>query len=363
MAPVPCTGCVTKVTQASKALQCQFCDGWTHIRCIGISEGVYEQLVLLPCRNLTYTCDACLPKIDKLRSPIDWPPLTPRLVSKSDHCGSGELPGEETARKIQTRSESFKAGSSNERTRSSSQIRQTEKPNVLRGSQSKSANSSPQTHFTDSSSPKNKLGSDHKDLHGRGSVEDELSWVEVVRKSRPPISPKPTEERQTIQPMRESKYPREQCIIILKAPESQGETSEERMEDDRKFLVQCISKLFDVTEPGLHVVSAYRLGKKKEDVIANPRPLKVILESVAECERVFRRTYRLKGEPYYLLRDLCAEDRVKMKEAVEELKRRKQDGEKNLKIVDFQVVQRTVKARWKPVLLEPCHVLLVQNLQ
>lgn len=86
---------------------------------------------------------------------------------------------------------------------------------------------------------------------------------------------------------------------------------------------------------------------------SNPRPLKVVLESENERTRILSRTNRLKGESYYIVRDLSPEDRMKMRTAVTELKRRKQLGEQNLRIVDFQVVSRTPKARWKPILLVP----------
>jgi hypothetical protein len=139
---------------------------------------------------------------------------------------------------------------------------------------------------------------------------------------------------------REEKYPRDRCIIITQAPEPISETPSQRMEADCQFLQSCISKLFDAREPGISIVTAFRLGKRRDNPKDNPRPLKVVLETKDDIERIFRRTHRLRGESFYLMRDLSPEDRVKMKEALTILKSRKEAGETDLHIVDFHVVQK-----------------------
>ena len=84
-----------------------------------------------------------------------------------------------------------------------------------------------------------------------------------------------------------------------------------------------------------------------------PRPLKVVLQDDIERLRVLKRTYRLKGEPFRELRDLSPEDRIKMRNAVEELKSRRAKGETNLHIMDFQVIRRVHRVHWEPVVLLP----------
>ena len=154
----------------------------------------------------------------------------------------------------------------------------------------------------------------------------------------------------------DTKTQRDNCLIFIRVPESTKNLPEERMNDDCLFLQKCVSKLFDAGEPGLRIITAFRLGKKSENIAANPRPLKVVLESKEECLRVLNRTSRLKGEPYFIVRDLSPEDRIRMKTALQELKCRREAGETNLKIVDFRVVRIAPKARWKPVVLLP-HLL------
>ena len=40
----PCTACSCNVNKNHKALQCDSCQFWSHIRCVGISKCVYEDL-------------------------------------------------------------------------------------------------------------------------------------------------------------------------------------------------------------------------------------------------------------------------------------------------------------------------------
>jgi hypothetical protein len=141
-------------------------------------------------------------------------------------------------------------------------------------------------------------------------------------------------------------------LIIINAPESDKESSAGRIVDDHSFLQEMVSRLFEPGEEGINVLTAFRLGRKPENN-GTPRPLKVVLQNEEERRRVLRRTFRLKGETYFVLRDLSPEDRIKMREAVKDLKTRRLNGEKDLHIVDFQVVQKRPRVVWEPVLLEP----------
>ena len=51
-----CADCTTKVTQSSKAVQCQFCDRWTHARCVDIFDELYSLRTQYSRSNLTYFC-------------------------------------------------------------------------------------------------------------------------------------------------------------------------------------------------------------------------------------------------------------------------------------------------------------------
>jgi hypothetical protein len=140
------------------------------------------------------------------------------------------------------------------------------------------------------------------------------------------------------------------------ARESEEALSSQRMEHDAQVLQKCISTMFGPNEPGLQILGAIRLGKRSDDAAQKPRPLKVVLESPDDCARVLRRTYKLKGEPIRILRDLSPEDRERMKSALDELKERRSAGETDLSIVDFRVVKKPPRVRWIPIVLYPSAV-------
>ena len=101
------------------------------------------------------------------------------------------------------------------------------------------------------------------------------------------------------------------------------------------------------------VVNASQLRKKNVDSVTSPGPPKVVLESSEAVERILRRTYRLRGERYRILRNLNQEDRLHMRAAVDELKRREAARGTDLVIPNFSVIKRPVRISWKPVSLAP----------
>ena len=169
---------------------------------------------------------------------------------------------------------------------------------------------------------------------------------EMITKCLPPVTA-PSKPSSSQTPARD------RCLIIIKAPESLKTSPAERILDDQNFLQKMVTVLFDENEDGINVVSAFRLGRKSDDPVSNPRPLKVVLKDNEEARRVFSRTSRLKGLEYRVFRDLCPEDRIRMRQAVQELKQRRQLGESNLHIVDFQVVVRRPRVVWHPVAILP----------
>ncbi|CAI2738735.1 unnamed protein product [Dicrocoelium dendriticum] len=176
-------------------------------------------------------------------------------------------------------------------------------------------------------------------------VLDRLTQLENLVKDTS-ISPKQQTSRDSHRPSRD------RCLIVVNAPESSKSTPAERILDDEAFLIRMISLLFDEGEPGINVVSAFRIGRKQEDSTKS-RPLKIVCQNEDECRRILRRTSRLKGESFYVLRDLSPEDRIKMKSAVGELRTRRANGETDLHIVDFRVVPKTPRTRWRPILVLP----------
>ena len=113
--------------------------------------------------------------------------------------------------------------------------------------------------------------------------------------------------------------------------------------------------MFKKEDEGFQILSVFRLGRIASGQCSNPRPMEVILDNADACKRMLSRTHFLKGWPFRLLRDLSPEERNKMREAVRELRSRREAGEEDIHIVDFRVVKRRKKAFRNPVTLLPSH--------
>ena len=66
-----CNKCRQEMTQWAKAVACQKCNDWYHLKCIGLQSVSYK---VLNCRNLLFLCDACVTRVEE----GDWEDLTVR---------------------------------------------------------------------------------------------------------------------------------------------------------------------------------------------------------------------------------------------------------------------------------------------
>lgn len=309
-----CAHCDKNVPAKSKAVQCSRCDKWIHIDCCGIDEHLYEQLKRSFSATISFHCDHCLPKLNAARRRAGLSPLTPKTDSTPELESSSEPSDDNEA---------------------VSEVSENHKPAKTYASVVASSHNI--------NKRKERRPSDDISL-GLQELLNKVNQLETaIKTNKPPFE---NTKPETGPPSRE------RCLIILNASESTKETAAERILDDQLLLKKMVSKLFDSGEDGINVLAAYRLGRKTEDD-SKPRPLKLVLKNEDECRRVLRRTYRLKGEPYFVVRDLSPEDRIKMREAVKTLKERRMNGETNLHIVDFRVVQKRPRVVWKPILLKP----------
>ena len=349
-----CTDCRVKVTQASKALQCHKCGRWTHTRCLDVPDTLYEQLKSLSLPCLPYVCKSCLPKLGLLCDPTASPHATPVTVKKRDHRNRrNQSPASDVA---DTSSVNTDQEVLNVTCIPVSASTPTPSPDNTLVDPTPSNDIPPKTYAdavtTRSSRKKTSTKQATKSLKHDvpppvQDIADRVRHLEEIITKHPPLGTATSSSSSSQRPNRD------RCLIIIRAPESTKESPAERMLDDQNFLQAMVSTLFDDAEDGINVVSAFRLGKKHGDPLSNPRPLKVVLKDSEEARRVFTRTSRLKGLDYRVLRDLCPEDRLRMRDAVQELKQRRSLGETNLQIVDFQVVVRRPRVVWHPVAILP----------
>ena len=86
-------------------------------------------------------------------------------------------------------------------------------------------------------------------------LNDQEPWVTVVRKSvKPRINYMQREPTKVISKPEKS-LSTDYCLIISKAPRTQKDFPELRMEDDKLFLQNCVTKLFVSNEPGLKILT------------------------------------------------------------------------------------------------------------
>ena len=326
-----CKDCGKSVGTKAHALQCEKCDEWLHAKCAGIPSDLYLLLKKYSVPRLKLFCQKCdhcdkdelckptYSDTDDTDTDVTCIPVTTCIpVSAStptpspdntlvDPTPSNDILPKTYADAVTTRG-SRKKTSTNAKKQATKPLRHDVPPPVQ-------------------------------------DIADRVRHLEEIITKHPPLGTASSSSSQ--------RPNRDRCLIIMRAPESTKESPAERMLDDQNFLQAMVSTLFDDAEDGINVVSAFRLGKKHADPLSYPRPLKVVLKDSEEARRVFTRTSRLKGLDYRVLRNLCPDDRIRMRDAVQELKQRRSLGENNLQIVDFQVVVRRPRVVWHPVAILP----------
>lgn len=330
-----CLICTRSVRTNDYAVQCEKCDGWMHCGCANISLTLYKCLIQTKSTAIHIDCSRCRPTESK---------VTPTQSENSEGSESEyeSLPVDLDSTCIHVTPVSV---STEVKPVSTLQLNNQSSPKSYAeavGSGSPTVAHQP---------PLPTLGEKDKKKHVRPRVMDLMIRIRNLEESLLRGCKQEGNGRK-IEP-RQMAPERTKCLVLFNAPESEDLDSKNRIEHDRRLLEDMVSKLFDVGERGITIVSAFRLGKKTAEPHGRPRPLKVVLDSENDCFRVFSRTFRLKSEIYRVARDLCPEDRARMKAAVLELKNRRAAGELDLMIQDFRVTRRPPRVGWKPITIQP----------
>ena len=95
------------------------------------------------------------------------------------------------------------------------------------------------------------------------------------------------------------------------------------------------------------VCNTVRLGKKSTDATAASRPLKLVMASKEQREKLLKSTKNLKGkvawQHVFLHPDLTPAQREKRQALVKEMRQRTQQGEKDLIIFNNRIVTRKTR--------------------
>jgi hypothetical protein len=135
---------------------------------------------------------------------------------------------------------------------------------------------------------------------------------------------------------------RKQCVIIHGLKEPSNAPSELRKKEDEDAVIDL---LHHITCDDVSVNAAIRLGKNQEGPEAKPRPIKLILQSEAQKEKILQNAKNLKTlrnglEKVFIHQDLTPKQREARQQLVKELKARLAQGEQNLIIVGEKIVTK-----------------------
>jgi len=300
-----CQECGSTIDDDTKALQCEKCDrncAWICLECLGLSVDWYESLDSADANaQLHWFCDECETKVfdkcDDQKSIIDM------LKELRDHMNMIEL-------KLDSKADSCAVASLDQ------QLQKLEVAvcQVVAAQPDDNANE-------EHSSEKVNL-----DVATVSTCVDEIVRVKLQEDR---------EEEEEIEKRKTS-------IIIHGVTESQDQSTDNRIMEDNVQIEELLHKL-DLDR--VSVNKAIRLGKRPDSSDAKPRPLKVTLASEEQKIDVLKKAKnylrRKEGENgVFIHQDLTPNQRKRRQELVKELKRRQSQGEQNLMIANWKIVER-----------------------
>lgn len=311
-----CVECGDAIDEDTKALQCESCveDVWKCTGCLGLSDELYEQLATETKCNLHWFCDKCESMVvsasvlhDKVKTLVEskidgidsylrkaLSDMEQKMLSKIDHV---------------------------------EQVLQKKADNELlvsiEGRVKKIEN-----HPATLEESQNRIEFKVDQLRGN-NVEPVVTAVHDV------LQQDKAEETEIER--------RKKNVIVHGVPESDSTEPGQRVDDDLALL----SVMFHEADvQNLTVDSVVRLGKKSSDQASNPRPMKVVLNSVEGKSELLKKAKNLRVKEeggwnrVFIHQDLTPKQREARKPLVAELKERKAKGEMDLIIFNGKVIKR-----------------------
>ena len=139
---------------------------------------------------------------------------------------------------------------------------------------------------------------------------------------------------------------RRTSIIIHGMKESDATELEDMKKEDEEEIVNL---LHEIKCDDISVQTSYRLGRRDETAGAKPRPMRVIVSSENQKNKVLNFAKNLKHtkhkdlEKVYIHQDLTPKQRQQRAALVLEMKQRQSSGETNLIIVNGKIVVRRAR--------------------
>jgi len=272
-----CPHCSEVCVSDSKAVQCDLCGVWAHAVCEGISIESYDRFndVCANVSGISYYCEA-------------------------NHCNS----------RIKQLIHAHYANLDQQVDLPSLRSLQAEQANLHRL-------------FSEVSSKVDDLKSRNEALRSEVEGTSELAGPPVIQ------SESPAATFLTIAEELDNREHRKNNVIVYNLPETS-------ISEDEKWFSDLSKTVFDM---GVKATKILRLGKPTEE---NKRPLLIVLDNFSHKEFIVSHSYYLRRHSQYkniyVSMDMAKFQREKHKKLVQDLKQRRERGEKGLMILNGEIV-------------------------
>ena len=352
-----CTVCGIVVTPDIRALQCDGCgvnDAWKCVECLNLSNETYDQLLM--CNELKWLCGKCENKLavstddaakpetqnsDKLDTLVllmekfmdKFGALDEKLSEKCDVSVMNQID-----QRVRNLEERFRSLCDNIEMKMNSKCDLSDFARIEKRLQDVDVKL---FEITKTSEMKR---SDEGSVHMMHSCFDDkvdklLSVLNLTHRgtsNATAVNNTTSEDQAEIDDINKRKT----NVIVHGLSESTAETVEEKRSDDNVLVENLLHELHLDTAS---VSKAIRLGKRPDTADAKPRPIKLELASEKQKFEVLKQAKNIlrnkEGAPF-LHPDLTMKQRKKRKELVMELNQRTSNGEQNLMIYNWRIVQR-----------------------
>ena len=363
-----CATCMKKVTSQCIGVLCEVCNVWFHCRCQQISDKMYEAMQSFK-DDLHWFCSGCRGGAGKLLAVISV------LQTKFD-----KMEVELTRAKTEYSSELIKvtADFRNEMAHMRQLMTANEKKTEDSINNLKTIREIKEKNITDSIS---QVTSDMKTLDSRLNTceikilesythdsSNEKSWAAIVANEvdskvvavasdivarevdskmvavaadMTALQKRTMDMQQDIEEQVEIKK-RKASVIIHGLEEPTSSDSEDRKRDDHNSMIDL---LHQIQCDEVSVNTCIRLGNLQQGPDIKPRPLKLVLSSEAQKDKLLLMAKNLKGnrnglEKVFIHQDLTPRQRANRQRLVKEMRARLEQGETNLLIIGDKIVTR-----------------------
>ena len=310
----PCMGCGKNVTDSVKALQCERCisktlpnGSWKCTNCIGMSDKLYDALVS-ESNTLHWFCNNC--EQEALADTGSTSPITSaEIISSVENLATTML------QKM-----------ADLENRLSTKVQEVE--------------SRLQESLTTESQPK----CDHLLQKFETHLESSAMCINDIQRSQQKIEGKVDSiQSNTDKAEEEEILSRQTNLIIHGVSESDSDDVKQRIEDD---LLQTATMLQELNIEGVMVEKVIRLGKKPEGSNPKPRPMKVVVDTTDNRNRIIRKAKNLRliqkdgWCKVFVHQDLTPKQRETRNALIQEMKQRTMNGEEGLIIQNGRIEKR-----------------------